>query len=244
MNKLKSFRIVVPTPKSLEEYEKTLAYRCLDKICNADEDIIQIVLDVESNNKRGLSELYQEKLDTCKEDYILFIHDDLEIYDLFLFEKLITAHEIYNIVGLAGAINQTYSRSCPPVWHMCCQGFPQNARGIVSHYIPKNSETSLESHVNSVFFGPTPAKVVAIDGLFMSFKTSVLDKTVPLFDSTYTFHFYDLQMCVNANRKNYSIGVYPIFCIHYGLGHFANDPVWIELANKFLAQNDHYSRSL
>lgn len=243
MNKSKSFRIVVPTPKTLEEYEQTLAHRCLDKICISEKNY-EIVLDIESSNKKGLSELYQEKLKSCKEDYILFIHDDLEIHDLFLFEKLIAAHEKYDIVGLAGATSQTYSRSCPPAWHLCCTGFPQNARGIVSHYIPANSDTAVESHVNSVFFGPTPARVVSIDGLFMSFKTSVLDNNETLFDSTYTFHFYDLQMCINANKKNYSIGVYPIFCIHHGLGHFANDSVWNELANKFLTQNENYFRSL
>lgn len=232
----KSFRIVVPTPKTLEEFEKSLTYQCLDKICNS-EDFYSVILDIESLNKKGLSELYQEKLNSCKEDYILFIHDDLEIHDLFLFEKLVAAHKIYDIVGLAGATEQTYSSQVPPAWHLAQNG-SQNARGIVSHYIPKNFSALQESHVNSVFFGPTPAKVVTIDGLFMSFKTSILDNTIPLFDSTYTFHFYDLQMCINANKKNYSIGVYPIFCIHHGLGHFANDNTWLELSKKFMIENN------
>lgn len=242
MNEPIFFRIVIPTPKSMEEYEKTLAYKCLDKIINV-EDAYQIVLDIECDNKTGLSELYQEKLDSCREDYILFIHDDLEIHDLFLFEKLIAAHNIYDIVGLAGATEQVYSSSVPPAWHLA-QNSPQNARGIVSHYIPKNFSASQESHVNSVFFGPTPAEVVVIDGLFMSFKKSSIKKGYPLFDENYTFHFYDLQTCINAKEQNLKIGVYPIFCIHHGLGHFANDNTWIELSKKFMIKNNNRKLSL
>lgn len=235
-----SIRVVIPTTKLLKDFEKTVSFFCIDSsisFANKTSKDQKIILDIVSENKIGLSELYQSKLDSSSEDYILFMHDDLEIHDKFLFEKLLKAHELYDVVGLAGATSQNYNKNVPPVWHLSAES-PQDARGMVCHYIPKNFAGAQESHVNSVYFGPTPAEVVVIDGLFMSFKNSALKNKPAIFNKTFSFHFYDLAACYNAKINDLKIGVFPIFCIHHGLGDYNNDPLWHELSVKF---KQHYT---
>lgn len=237
------FTIVVPTTKTVDDFWKSSVNMCLQKIKNTtDKNKFKIVLDVVFENKKGLTELIQEKLTECTSDYIIFIHDDLEIHDLFLCEKLLVAHKTYDIVGIAGATSQDYSYSqIPPVWHLR-KIASEDSRGIVSHYIPKGFGNAPESHVNSVFFGPTPSEVVVIDGLFMSFKKSSVENKNLDFTKEFTFHFYDMNLCASAIENNLRIGVYPIFCIHYGLGEFASDPLWNSLSRKFLDM--HHGKKL
>jgi GT2 family glycosyltransferase len=206
-----------------------------------------------SHNKTGLSELYQHYLEDTLADYITFIHDDLEIHDMFFFEKLISAHQTYDIVGLAGATSQDYSNitvqngsELPLVWHLR-KTKPEHGRGIVSHVIPKGFNNAEKAHINSAYFGPTPDEVVVIDGLFMSFKRESMtkdEKVLQLFDPKYSFHFYDMAMCVNAKRCNLKIGTWPIYCLHHGLGEFANDSTWIRLSKDFKHQFNNYKVSV
>jgi GT2 family glycosyltransferase len=239
------FDIIIPTMKTYEEFVTTHFYTCLQKLENSTEHTVSIHIKYE--NKQGLSELYQDHLNLLKSsDYVVFIHDDLEIHDQFLFEKLIKAHEQFNIVGLAGAISQDYTdiylnsgQELPIVWHLR-KIKPEHSRGIVSHAIPKGFNNCEQSHINSAYYGPTPSPVCVIDGLFMSFKTSTLIDKDEVFDRDFTFHFYDLAMCVRASMMGLSMGVYPIFGIHHGLGEFDNDPTWHKMAKKFKEKYINY----
>jgi len=227
-----SFDIIVPTIKTREEYIKTNCYNCLNEICDAWSKELKIDIKYHFENRKGLSELYQEELDSTKSDYVICMHDDLEVHDFYIFKKLLKAHTLYDIVGLAGATSQDYTRNdVPMVWHLTRES-SEHGRGIVSHYIPKGFNNVSEPHINSSYFGPTPGSVVVIDGLFMSFKMSSI-KNIKLFDPMFTFHHYDMAACVNASIHNLTIGVWPIYCLHYGLGEFANDDIWKDHAVKF-----------
>lgn len=237
------FRIIIPTKQSQEEYKQSVPYKHLEslqKVWDASEDSVEVC--IVENNTTGLSELYQRILDSSHEyDYVLFIHDDLEIHDHFVCAKLIKAHETYDIVGLAGAESQDYSLNVPAVWHLS-KKHPGHGRGIVGHVIPKGFQHTSKTYINSAFFGPTPGKVVVIDGLFMSFKMSSVKNSPVLFNSKYTFHHYDMAMCVNAYDCGLDIGVWPIYCVHYGLGEFDTDPLWRTLSVEF--KKDYGTRKL
>jgi GT2 family glycosyltransferase len=238
------FHIVVPTTKTVDDFQKSSTHACLNKLKTISENSnYQIILDVIDQNKKGLTEIMEDRLhNSIRSDYIIFIHDDLEIHDSFIFEKLVLAHQKYDIVGIAGATSQDYSKQgIPPVWHLS-RTTAEDSRGIVSHYIPKGFANAPESHVNSVFFGPTPAEVVVIDGLFMSFKKSSFKNKKLEFDKDFSFHFYDMNLCISAVENNLKIGVYPIFCIHYGLGEYHSDPLWHSLAQKFM--NKHSGKKI
>lgn len=230
-------RIVIPTEKTHDEYINSISGKCLMKLRRVIErtqegyDIYNFDLTVVEKNKMGLSELYNSMLFKhtmmWKEiilppnDNIVFMHDDVEIHDAFLIEKLKKAHETYDIVGLAGAVSQNYKASFggKHLWHLSSNDNRKDLRGIVAHYFP-------QGYYNSVFFGRTPAEVSVIDGLFISIKTSSLkDGNVSLFDNDFTFHHYDMAMCINAKKRGLKIGVWPIFVIHHGLGEF-DTPIW------------------
>ena len=232
----RKLKIIIPTKQNKDQYNSSSTNECITSIIK--DSTVQKDLDVNITvqpileNKIGLSELYQNILNESNDDYVLFMHDDLEIHDHFLIKKLLKAHETYDVVGLAGATTQNYKSDKPMVWHLCREK-PEDSRGIVGHYIPKGFNGVSETHINSAYFGPTPGPVVVIDGLFMSFKMSALKDKGEIFDRNFTFHHYDMGMCVNAIEKGLTIGVWPIYCLHYGLGEFAHDTVWQKHAREF-----------
>jgi hypothetical protein len=232
----RKLKIIIPTKQNKDQYNSSSTNECITSIIK--DSTVQKDLDVNITvqpileNKTGLSELYQNELNKNDADYMLFMHDDLEIHDHFLIKKLLKAHETYDVVGLAGATTQNYKSDKPMVWHLCREK-PEDSRGIVGHYIPKGFNGVSEAHINSAYFGPTPGPVVVIDGLFMSFKMSALKDKGEIFDRNFTFHHYDMSACVNAIEKGLTIGVWPIYCLHYGLGEFAHDTVWQKHAKEF-----------
>lgn len=232
----RKLKIIIPTKQNKDQYNSSSTNECITSVIK--DSTVQKDLDVNITvqpileNKIGLSELYQNILNESNDDYVLFMHDDLEIHDHFLIKKLLKAHETYDVVGLAGATTQNYKSDKPMVWHLCREK-PEHSRGIVGHYIPKGFNGVSETHINSAYFGPTPGPVVVIDGLFMSFKMSALKDKGEIFDRNFTFHHYDMGMCVNAIEKGLTIGVWPIYCLHYGLGEFAHDTVWQKHAREF-----------
>lgn len=230
----KTLKIIIPTLKTKEQFEKSQCYICLESLLINDYNNkeLDIIINPATENRTGLSELYQNELNKNDCDYCLFIHDDLEIHDHFLIKKLLKAHESYDIVGLAGATTQNYDTHNPMVWHLCRER-PEHSRGIVNHFIPQGFNGCEKTHINSVYFGPTPDRVVVIDGLFMSFKMSSLEGKGEVFDRDFTFHHYDLAASCNAYDKGLSIGVWPIFVVHHGLGEFANDKTWQRHAAEF-----------
>lgn len=244
--------IVVPTMKTEESYFDTSSGKCLRLISDIYENRgdISIKNIIKAENRTGLSELFQDHLNTTRADYVLFIHDDLEIHDQLLVEKLLLAHKTYNIVGLAGATSQDYSNivnttghELPLVWHLRKMK-PEDARGIVAHTIPKGFNGVEFSHVNSAYFGPTPSPVVVIDGLFMSFDMGSLHGKDEVFDRSFSFHHYDMGMCLRANGMSLTIGVHPIFTVHHGLGEYANDPTWHKMAELFRNKYGNYKKQI
>jgi glycosyltransferase involved in cell wall biosynthesis len=232
----RKLKIIIPTKQNKDQYNSSSTNECITSVIK--DSTVQKDLDVNITvqpileNKIGLSELYQNILNESNDDYVLFMHDDLEIHDHFLIKKLLKAHETYDVVGLAGATTQNYKSDKPMVWHLCREK-PEDSRGIVGHYIPKGFNGVSETHINSAYFGPTPGPVVVIDGLFMSFKMSALKDKGEIFDRNFTFHHYDMGMCVNAIEKGLTIGVWPIYCLHYGLGEFVHDTVWQKHSREF-----------
>jgi GT2 family glycosyltransferase len=238
------FEIIIPTKQNLEQYNNSIFSKRLQSIIV--DSTVQADLDFSCSakpvleNTTSLSDVYQDVLDNTEADYVILMHDDLEIHDHFLFKKLLAAHEQFDIVGLAGATSQNYNTDKPLAWHICMKK-QTDGRGFVSHNIPKGTGGYPESYINSAYFGPTPSPVVFIDGLFMSFKVSSLKKGVDVFDREFTFHHYDLALACKAYEQNLKIGVWPIFAIHHSMGEFIDNENWQENAKRFKKKYGHIS---
>jgi hypothetical protein len=175
------------------------------------------------NNTRGLSVCYNEILadPNNANKTVLFVHDDVVLEDLFLYEKLINSP--YSITGLAGA--KTFNKQSPKLaWHISANR--QDYVGEVAHVNPKQE-------IWTTVFGPTKSRSLTVDGLFIACKVKdILDKGLT-FDENFNFHFYDIAFCLRANEKKVSCGVLPIKVVHHGLGDSMLTPEWEEANEKF-----------
>lgn len=207
--------------KTEEEFRKLPIYPSLKKQYEANAPHVDF--HVFKNNKRGLSVCYNEILKNPDHlnKTILFVHDDVVLEDLFLYEKLTTSP--YAITGLAGA--KSFNKEAEKLaWHLCSER--TNYVGEVSHINPQGD-------VWTTIFGPTKSRSLTLDGLFISCKAKELKEKELEFDENFNFHFYDIAFCLKAHEKRVTCGVLPIQVIHYGLGDSMLTPEWETANTKF-----------
>jgi hypothetical protein len=201
----KIIAIVCTLSKTIDEFQNKPIYRTLEKLHKLYTDSefdVRIVKD----NKKGLSEVYNSYLiEEYKNDILVFMHDDLEINDLFLVEKL--NESPYVVTGLAGSKTCDLSKN-KLAWHLCCDR--GDMMGEVSH--------KKDNFIWTSVFGPTSGRVLIIDGLFISVNVSELLKTEARFNEKFKFHHYDMAFCLNCNKHKVKVGVLPINVVHHGLG--------------------------
>lgn len=178
-------------------------------------------------SQMGLSFCYNQILkDPSNQDKIaLFVHDDVIIDDMFLYEKLIDSP--YSITGLAGTTTFNPNEE-KLAWHLCSP--KSNYVGEVAHiFVDKNGNPSTWTTV----FGKTQSRALMIDGLFISCKIKDLVEANLEFDEDFKFHFYDMAFCLRANKQKVKCGVLPIKVTHYGLGDSLHSSEWIQSNLKF-----------
>jgi len=186
-------------------------------------------LDIIWENTEGLPVAYNRKIEEYKNsgaEFIVFVHDDVYIDDLKLYEKLNQGYKLgYNIIGLAGGLNPRLTN--PALWHIMTERNQQ--RGQVAHPAGNVNQNMVTP------FGPTPSRVAIADGLFISIHIPTVTKTNWKFNENYTFHHYDIASCIDANREKLKIGVYPIHVIHSSPGLLSiHDKMWSDSNEKFL----------
>lgn len=208
--------------------DKTLIKKSFNKMSSFRTEkngvLYEIEMDQILNNSVGLSTIYNAYIKEDNRDRILvFVHDDVWIEDLFLFEKLAEAHKIYDIVGVAGCKDPDIKS--PAYWHLMAPR--QNLRGFCYHQT--NDGNSVMTS-----FGKTRTDVDLIDGVFMSLKVSSLLDADVRFNEKFDFHFYDLAFSLNARKAGLKLGVWPIFITHASPG--GGNDRWKQLEPVFLAE--------
>ena len=207
--------------KTEEEFAKTPIYESLQRQYNINAPNIDFV--VFKDNKKGLSECYNSILkdDKYLKSIVLFVHDDVELNDLFLYQKLVASP--YSITGLAGA--KSFDKQAQSLgWHLAA---------------PKMDHVGEVAHADSngvvwtTRFGSTNSRALTIDGLFIACKVKELREKELEFDEQFNFHFYDIAFCLRANEKKVSCGVLPIYVVHHGLGESMLTEDWHQTMLKF-----------
>lgn len=177
------------------------------------------------NNSTGLSELYNKFLtDEYKNHIIIYVHDDVYIEDLFLFEKLYEGHKEFDVIGVAGSTNTTIKS--PAYWHLMTDR--QNLRGFCAHQLNySNQDIS-----NMTVFGNSKLPVDLIDGVFMSVNVEKVLESNVKFDEDFDFHFYDLAFSKRVTNAGLRLGVWPIFITHFSAG--GGNQRWKDLEPLFI----------
>lgn len=212
--------VVCTQAKTQEEFQSQPIYKSLEKQYNSNHPKVDFI--AFKDNKRGLSECYNEVLTNSKyiNDTVLFVHDDVELEDLFLYEKLINSP--YSITGLAGA--RSFNKYADKLaWHLSAPR--EDYVGEVAHV--QNGK------VWTTVFGPTNGRALTIDGLFIACKVKDLIQKGLTFDENFNFHFYDIAFCLRANEKKVTCGVLPIRVIHHGLGDSMLTEDWEQTSKRF-----------
>tara|TARA_R110000868_G_scaffold294551_3_gene555075 strand:- start:594 stop:1268 length:675 start_codon:yes stop_codon:yes gene_type:complete len=212
--------VICTKAKTIEELGEKPIYPSLKKQCDSNSFIDFHLF---SDNQRGLSNCYNEILRNPKhiDSTVLFVHDDVELNDLFLYEKLIDSP--YSITGIAGAktLDKTVDKLA---WHLASSR---------EHYVGEVGHRDKSGRVWTTLFGPTQSRALIIDGLFISCNVKDLVEKDLYFDEEFGFHFYDVAFCLRANEKKVTVGVLPINVVHHGLGDSMLTPEWEQANIKF-----------
>lgn len=213
--KNKNILIISATPKSFEN--QTILFETIPS---------SFFYKFYTNNKLGLSEIYNKELTSeNKNKIIVFCHDDVKIIasEDYIYKTLNYYLNEFDIVGLAGTKGPIQLKS-PTAWHLMSD--VKSYRGCVYH--------QYQNKVWATSFGEMPDRVLLIDGLFIAINTEKILEKKLLFDPIFKFHHYDLDFCLSANKLKLKIGVVNIPVIHFGLGNSMLSNEWKESDKIFL----------
>lgn len=185
-------------------------------------------LDMSYDNTSGLPVVYNRYLTTKyfnRYSTILFVHDDVYIDDLKVFEKIDRQFSTgISVVGLAGGSKVKLKK--PALWHLMTDKRSQS--GSVVH--PYG-----DSYIAATTFGPTPMRCVIMDGLFLAINTKLFKKSPVKFDTRFKFHHYDIDFCLQCNKHKHRLITEQINVIHKSPGLLnPNDASYLESEQKFI----------
>ena len=204
---MKSIKIYTATKGKKED---TPLYRSLSKKGLGLVDGVLHPEHYEENNTKSLQKCYNSFLEHARSndiDIAVFIHDDVFINTCDLRTRVVNASEEFTVFGLAGAT--TCKVGNPALWHLMSE--KKDQRGCVAH--------GTESIYQYTSFGPIPSRCLLIDGVFIGIDIKTFPDTIK-FDESYPskFHYYDLDFCLECNKKGVIMGVVDIPIIHMSPG--------------------------
>ena len=176
-------------------------------------------------NPKGLSKFYNECLERFSDrEYIVFVHDDVELVLSDLSYQVTAAMEKFDVAGVAGCVNPKIQEK--NLWHWMAE-VHGNMRGFAGH-----SRSSDDFIITS--FGPTPARVVILDGVFLAVNVQKLNDSEIKFDEQFKFHHYDIDFSLACNKNQLKLGVWPFIINHRspGLANFHED--WVKSNELFI----------
>ena len=189
--------VVIPTNKEKVFSENTFKF-------------LGIPYKIIKNNTRGLSEIYNEAIEEALKnniEYLVLMHDDLLITDIYFQAKL---NKVFNlgidVVGLVGSQEFNPYKSEKIAWHLCSD--KQKFVGALEHFH--------DTYFTYNYYGPVPASVKVLDGVFFAINLKKIGNV--RFDEVFKFNFYDLSFCLNCNKNNIKLGVTNIHGTHLSSG--------------------------
>lgn len=222
----KIIRFVVATEHDRQSFLTTDFYKFKQRAVAEFPFIFSIIFE----NKKGLSSIYNQYLtEEYKDEYVIFVHDDVQIADIFATEKIMSGLNKYDIIGLAGTskiVNTTY-----PAWHIMA-GWQDEKIGR-KYSLGEVAHKYSDNNIMTSTYGATTGRALLLDGLFLGVNVNKLIAANVKFDENFKFHHYDLSFCLRANKAKLTMGVIQLFCTHAGLGDSMNTEEWKQSALKF-----------
>lgn len=170
-------------------------------------------------NAQGLSSVYNTAIAESARTptILLFVHDDVHLCDFHWADSLRAALEKFDIVGLAGNRRRVPRQ---PGWGHIDERFRRDERDNLSGTVAHG--TGFPAQTVDVF-GPSGQRVALLDGLFLAARSETLQAKSLRFDERFDFHFYDLDLCRQADRAGLTLGTWPISVVHESKGGYTSD---------------------
>lgn len=160
-------------------------------------------------NAKGLSQFYNECIEKFSSaDSIIFCHDDVDLLFSDVSYQVSSALQNFDVAGVAGCVNPKIIEK--NLWHWMAQD-SKNCRGIAGHPYDKDS-----FFVTS--FGPTPARVTLLDGVFLALNMKKIKESGAKFDEQFLFHHYDIDFSLTCNKLKLKLGTWPFLINHQSPG--------------------------
>jgi hypothetical protein len=183
-----------------------------------------------ASNSTGLPALYNTALREAAGDpaVLVFIHDDVYLFDFFWPNHILEALRMFDIVGLAGNKRRVAGQ---PAWRFLDDKLTRDNRENLSGIVAHGSQWPPQ-YVS--YYGAPYQQVKLLDGLMLAGASETLLSKGMTFDERFDFHFYDLDFCRLAESKNLRLGTCSMSVMHASDGDFTA-PGW-------KVAYDHYMR--
>ncbi|WP_321886125.1 O-linked N-acetylglucosamine transferase family protein [Paraburkholderia bannensis] len=223
----KPIRLVCGTRSSRERFTSDTA---LGRSLKLYAQLPDLELQLFDSNSRGLSSIYNAAIEDAKQNpaILVFVHDDVWLQDFFWAERIRESLARFDVVGLAGNVRRVARQ---PAWAFTPAlqwDEKQYLSGTVGH--GKGFPCDIASN-----FGPSGQACKLLDGLLLIADSDTLVRSGLRFDEQFTFHFYDMDLCRQAELKRLRMGTWPISVVHESGGAF-NSPAWREGYERYLGK--------
>lgn len=216
--------LLLSNPRSKEEIEQL-----------ENEDIAKIDISTMPNNTLTLTQFGNKFIQESKDeyDYLILMHSDVDLSLNEFVKHLIEVKDKYDIVGLAGTKKLFISQS-PLTWFTGSHKYPNERYGRITH---NHDGMMIESFFNKEKPDVFDTEVITIDGLLMCLNKKTLQNEKARFDEQFTYDFYDLDFCLNAQiNTDLKIGVFVQPTIHKSLGKSVLTEEYLNPERKFRAK--------
>ena len=163
-----------------------------------------------SNNRLSIFGAYNQGVKQAKGDILMFMHDDI-VFRTQNWGQVIAKSLEDMQTGVVGVLGGHIIDETSVSW---------TSSGFYSGQVIQvaNGTTTTYNH-NEAGLGNT---VIALDGMLLAMRKELFDKETLKWDSsTYNgFHFYDLDICMQAVSQGYQVKAVPILLEHRSLGAF------------------------
>jgi len=175
---------------------------------------------IKYNNKTvGLCEYYNSIINSEKTyDVLIFCHHDVSLDYCNLRLQVEEGLKYFDVIGVAGCREPKIAEK--NLWHWMSD--KQHQRGFAAHPISLGSK---ELFVTA--FGPTPARVAVLDGVFLALDARKIRGSKARFDEQFLWHHYDIDFSLTCNKNKIKLGVWPVIINHQSPGLLnVNDVEW------------------
>ena len=205
--------------------------RCLSRLG----EFMPFALRLFPENSLPLGECYNTAMDAAApDDVLVFVHDDVNIDDWMLGQRLSEALRHFDVVGVAG------NRRCQPrqvTWYLQPPAENETSLAWDTEYLSgaiNHDPGTPDAQARLSNYGVTPSPVHLLDGVLMALRMDRVREAGVRFDPSLGFHFYDLDFCRSAQAAGLKLGTWPIAITHTSRGESVHSAAWATSRDLYL----------